>query len=288
MTMNLSQDQLNAFYAVSRLNSFTKAAHEVGITQSALSHRIKNLEAQLEKTLFVRDSSGARLTEAGFRLMDFCRIQKQMEIELLSNFNDTKGALLNGFLRVGGASSVLWSTVVPALASLLDQNPEIQIEMKEDELVELPGLLQRGMVDFIVTCGKLEITGFEEVYLGNEVNVLVEPRKKSLCSDVFLDHDANDETTVRYLRYQGIRKPKIRRSFMDNIHGILSGVEAGFGKAVLPKHLIKDHKSIHIVSGQKEMRIPVYLYYWQQPYYSRLHQAAVSALKDRSAFFLDV
>ncbi|MNJ96838.1 HTH-type transcriptional regulator YofA [compost metagenome] len=284
--MTLSQDQLKAFYEVSRRQSFTKAANELGLTQSALSHRIRKLEEQLETTLFVRDPSGIRLTEAGANLLEFCRLQSQLETEFLSNLMSPSDKTMKGHLRIGGASTVLWSAVVPALSEFLIENGSIQFEMIEDELKHLPDLLQTGRVDMIVTCGKVDRNNFEGFHLGEEVNILIEAKKTRPGAEIYLDHDANDQMTINFLKHQGQRKAKIERRFMDNINGIIAGVEAGLGKAVMPKHLIKGMKNIKPVSDQKELRDAVYLYTLKQPFYSKLHTAVIKELTEKVGTFL--
>ncbi len=285
--MTLSQDQLKAFYEVSRLQSFTKAAFDLGLTQSALSHRIRKLEEQLETTLFVRDPAGIRLTEAGVKLLEFCRMQSQMETELLAEIINSSNKEMKGHLRIGGASTLLWSTVVPALSDFLNKHSSIQFEFIEREIRELPDLLQNGSVDFIITCGKLDRVNFEGYYLGDEINVLVESKKSSSSrSEYYLDHDSNDQVTLNFLKIQGSKKTKISRCFMDNIAGIIAGVEAGLGKAVIPLHLINGLKNLKIVSSAKELRQPAYLYILKQPYYSRLHSAVVKELVEKVALHL--
>lgn len=284
--MTLSQDQLKAFYEVSKFQSFTKAANELGLTQSALSHRIKKLEEQLETTLLIRDSAGIRLTVAGTRLLEFCRLQNQIEAEVLSDLTGPVETNIKGFLRIGGASTLLWPAIIPALSDFIIKNPSVQFEMMERELKELPDLLQTGKVDLIITCGAIERMNFEGHYLGDEINTLVEAKKASARSNTYLDQDANDQTTFNFLKHQGIKKPKMDRCFMNNIHGIISGVEAGLGKAVLPQHLIKQHKTIRPVPGQKTMTTPVYLYTLKQPFYSKLHKEVIAELINKVSDFL--
>lgn len=60
-----SLSSLRSFEAVARLRSFTKAAYELNITQTAVSHQIRKLESFLEVQLFVRDRDGVRLSEPG-------------------------------------------------------------------------------------------------------------------------------------------------------------------------------------------------------------------------------
>ncbi len=279
--MTLSQDQLRAFYEVSRQQSFTKAAFELGITQSALSHRIRKLEEQLETTLIIRDPAGARITGAGSRLLEFCRLQSQIETEFLADLTRANRNELKGHVRIAGASTLLWSVVVPALSDLFVKHPSIQFEMLERELRQLPELLQNGRVDFIITCGKVERANFEGTYLGEEMNVLIESKNPSARCDDYLDHDSNDQVTIDFLRHQGIRKPKFNRCFLDNITGIISGVEAGLGKAVVPLHLLKGLKSVKIVAPTKPMSVPVYLYILRQPFYTKLQTAVIKELTEK-------
>ena len=64
----LSLDLLKGFEAAARHLSFTRAAHELSLTQSAVSREIKTLEEQLGQPLFTRINRGLQLTEAGHAL----------------------------------------------------------------------------------------------------------------------------------------------------------------------------------------------------------------------------
>lgn len=275
--MKFSQDQLRAFYEITRRGSFTKAAQELGLTQSALSHRVKNLEDQLETALFVRDPAGVRLTDAGSKLLQHCRVLSQIEAEFLEDFTAERTQKLHGYLRIGGASTLMWSVVTKALGTLLRENPDVQVEMMSRELADLPKILTTGAIDLIVTCGRADLPGCEEVHLGDEKNVLVESAQTTARHAVYLDHDPSDRTTFEYLKAQGVRETTIKRAYMDNIQGILAGVEQGFGKAVVPLHLLGGAK-VKRVKNQKELKTPVYLYFARQAYYTRLHKDVVAAL----------
>jgi DNA-binding transcriptional LysR family regulator len=287
--MNLSQDQIKAFYEVSRQQSFTKAAEQLGLTQSALSHRIRKLEESLETTLLVRDPAGIRLTETGTRLLEYCRLQGQIEEELLAELMGASNKQIKGSLRIGGASTLLWSTVMPALNDFLSQHQNVQFEMIEAGLSALPELLQTGRVDMIVTCGKVDRMNFEGYYLGDEINTMIESKKKPSRPDVYLDHDPSDQTTINYLKQQGQDpgKTKLQRCFVGNLNGIIAAVDAGLGRAVMPRHLIKNQKNIRPLEGQKEMITPVYLYVLKQPFYSKLHERVIQELNEKLKGFLD-
>jgi len=175
--MIFAQDQLKAFFEVARLGSFTKAADFLGLTQSALSHRIKNLESSLETVLLIRDPKALRPTEAGTKLLRYCRIQMQVESEVLQDLKKPSSSELAGFLRVGGISSLMWSVIIPALGEFLRENSDVQLEAIVREVGELPAALASGQIDFLITCERLNQPHLEEHYLGDERNVLIEPLK---------------------------------------------------------------------------------------------------------------
>ena len=275
MPMALSQLQLEAFLEVARVGSFTKAAAQLHLTQSALSHRIKNLEDTLETSLFLRQGSGVKLTEAGMKLMMFCRVQSQAEEEFIKEWAPKKNVKqLSGTLRIGGTSTLMRSTVVPCLSEMLSQHPEIKLELYTRELRELPGLLTHGQIDFLVICGSAQIPGALETLLGHEENVMIQSKKKNAIEDVYLDHDMEDQTTFEFFKINGQKAASLKRSFMDDIYGIIDGVAQGLGRAVAPMHLLSDRNDVKVVRGFKPMRTEVYLYQMKQPYYTKLHQAA--------------
>lgn len=286
--MNLPQDQLKAFFEVARLGSFTKAAEQLGLTQSALSHRIKNLEGYLETTLFVRAADGIRLTSTGEKLLKYTRVQSQIESEFINDLKTSSSVGLSGILRIGGASTLMWPIVIPALGKFIRTNPSIQIEMLVRELAELPSLLQSGQVDIIITCGKINRHQYEEVYLGDEINVLVESKKFNDIPDVYLDHHPEDRTTIEYLKINDDKVQKLNRSYYDNINGIIAAVENGLGRAVIPLHMLSEHKSLQAARGERKLKVPVYLCFLKQPFYSKLHLAAFNIIKKEVPPYLEL
>ena len=271
--MNLNRDNLLAFYEVYKHNSFTKAAKNLHLTQSALSHRIRNLERDLEVTVFDREPTGLRLTDAGTKLLRYCQTQIQVEEELLRDLRDSSADGLTGTLRIGSVSSLAWSIVTPAIAKLIRDNIGVHVDIIAREVSELPGLFKRGRFDFLVTTDRLNDAGLDEQFLGYETYVLIEPIMRTSRSNVFLDHHEEDKFTLNFLEFHKQKTEGLVRSFMDDNHGIIAGVKAGFGVAVVPVHILAGERGIKIKKRFKSQKHPVYLYFRKQPFYSKLHNA---------------
>lgn len=262
---------------VTQILNFTKAAQKLNITQSALSQRIQNLEAELGTTLFIRDRAGLKLTETAVKLLRFCQTKKTLEEELLSQIKSRNPKELVGTLSLGGFSSITSSVLIPALAEFLKRHPQIHLSIHSKEIADLIDMLKLGEIDFMILDDRLDKVELERIPLGFEKNVLVEARDYH-GGDVFLDHDENDSTTVNYFKKYRRQTKNIKRIYLDDIHGILAGLKNGLGRAIVPLHLIKNEKSLLVVNPKDVLEIPIFLYYYSQPFYSQLHQAIVTEL----------
>ncbi len=284
MNMSLNSLYLDAFYACAQLEHFTRAAERLHITQSALSQRIKNLEEELGSTLIIRSRTGLRLTEFGHELLRYCHSKERLESEILGRVQGRAHKDLRGVIRIGGFSSVVRSVVMPALKNLLAANPELELKTLTGELYELPGLLKSGEIDFMVIDETLTQDGLAHHVLGHEQNVLVQ-KKGYRGPEVYLDHDENDRITVRYLKRKSAAG--LKRRYLDDVYGLMDGVRLGFGRAVLPLHLIEGHSDLQVVEPDRILTIPIVLHHYEQPFYSRLHKSVVDSLKNHAPEILD-
>ncbi len=269
--MKLASNHLEAFYSVARYLSFSKGAEAIHVTQAAVSQRISALEEQIGISLLIRDRANLKLTPAGEKLLRYCQYQEQHESELLSELKvtDSKSHSLGGEIRIGGFSSIARSVIVPALAPLLQNNSGLGFTLVTKELNDLLPILKNGEVDYIVSI---------QDPLGVEENVLVES-KRFKNSINCLDHDANDITTGNYFKVSKKDNKQFQRRYVDDVYGLIDGVKLGLGRAVLPKHLIKNEKDFKILRPEVILKIPMYLLFYKQPHYSKLHALVVNELK---------
>ena len=285
--MKLNNDRLNAFFQVAMDRHFHKAASNLFITQSALSQRISKLEQEIEATLFVRGVDGVKLTEAGSILFEYARDLQYREQEVLNRATGRSSAS-SGILRIASFSSVLRSVIMPALRPLIQNKPDVYVEFFSRELRELPAMLESGEADFAISDDSLNISNVTAIPLGFEEQVHIRCKGAPVLSPpTFLDHDTEDMTTYNFFAAQGQPDIDIRRSFYDDVYGILDGVRLGFGEAVLSAHLIEKNDQVEIIPHKTKVTTPVILYYQEKRYLTQLQKAVIQALKETAADYLE-
>src|SRR5712664_1116283 len=124
-------DDLLAFLAVAREGSFTKAAAKLGVSQSALSYTIKELEARLKLRLLTRTTRSVSPTAAGERLLRNVGPRlEEIEVELAA-LNELREKP-SGTIRITATEYATSAILLPKLAKLLRSYPDIKVEIIND------------------------------------------------------------------------------------------------------------------------------------------------------------
>lgn len=121
-------NDLQAFVAVARERSFTRAAAHLGLSRSALSHAMLALEARLGMRLFTRTTRSVSTTEAGARLLNAVapRLEEiELELGALSALRDKP----SGTVRITATDHAIRGILWPRLMPLLSTHPDISIEL---------------------------------------------------------------------------------------------------------------------------------------------------------------
>ncbi|HEY4171059.1 MAG TPA: LysR family transcriptional regulator [Reyranella sp.] len=124
-------DALLAFVAVAREKSFTRAAHRLGVSQSALSHTLRELEERLGVRLLTRTTRSVAPTEAGDRLLNSVgpRLEEiEAELAALAELRDKP----TGTIRITATEYAADQILLPKLARLLPSYPDIKVEIVID------------------------------------------------------------------------------------------------------------------------------------------------------------
>lgn len=275
--MKINHLGLSAFYQCALKQNMTEASTTLGVTQSALSQRIASLEDDLETTLFVREAKTLKLTAQGQELLEYCHFHASLEDEILSKFKSDQDDLA-GIIRIGAYSSISRSIVLPRIACLLRQNPQLLLDLNSYEVHELYGVLKSNGADLIITDYHINQKGICEHVLGTEEYVVIQSVKYKSPDDIYFDHDAEDDVTEKFFSKQ-LQPPKsLRRAFMGDVYGIIDAVERGLGRAVISKHLIDGNKKVKILTSYKKVDNPIVICYVERPYYSKAFKETLKVL----------
>lgn len=124
-------NDLQTFVVIAREGSFTRAAAQLGVSQSAISHTMRALEARLGVRLLTRTTRSVAPTEAGQRLYQTMAPRfEEIELELaaVSAFRDTPAGTVRISASEHAANNILW----PKLLKVLPAYPDIKVEITVD------------------------------------------------------------------------------------------------------------------------------------------------------------
>lgn len=255
-------DDLLAFLAVGRERSFTRAAAKLGMSQSSLSHTIRELEARLGVRLLTRTTRSVAPTQAGERLLQNIGPRfEEIDAELAA-VRDLREKPA-GTIRITAMEYAADAILLPKLAKLMREHPDIKVEI----------IIDYGLTDIVaerydagVRSGEQVAKDMIAVPVGPEIRMAVvaapsyfgrhTPPKKPQ------DLTQHDCINIRLPTRGGLvvwnfgkrgREVKVRvegRLVFNNIALRLNAVLAGLGVAYVPE----DQACPHIAAG-KLMRV---------------------------------
>jgi lysR substrate binding domain protein len=155
--------QLRYFLKVAELLNFSEASKALFVTQSTLSQQIKQLETELDTTLFERNSHEVTLTEAGQKLVRYAQ-KVVVDADICQQKMADLKSLLTGELNIGVTftfSPLLTETVL----EFMERYPDVHLNIIYKTMAELMDMLQRHEVDFVLAFKPTEKNERVESYL---------------------------------------------------------------------------------------------------------------------------
>jgi len=145
--MNYSLRQLRVFVAVSRYGSFSRAGEAIGLSQSAGSHSMKELETEMGVRLLDRTTREVALTDAGLRLAN--RVEPLLD-ELHAMLLDTRsfGTQHNGRVRIASSQTISAQLMPQCIASGALQYPDIRVLLRDQAQQLVLNSVRNAEVDF--------------------------------------------------------------------------------------------------------------------------------------------
>lgn len=148
--MSLNYELYKVFYQVAVQLSFSKAAKNLFISQSAVSQNVKNLEKELETELFIRSTKNVKLTEAGKILFEHI----EPAFNLIENGEKSIkeiNTLERGEIHIGANDTISKDYLLPYLNKFHQLYPEIQIQITNRTSSTCIELLKQNKVDLIIS-----------------------------------------------------------------------------------------------------------------------------------------
>src|SRR3954467_7932013 len=284
-------DDLQAFVAVARERSFTKAAAKLGVSQSALSHTIRELEERLGVRLLSRTTRSVSPTETGARLLHnigprFDEIEA--EVAAVSELREKPA----GTIRITATENATETILVPKLAPLLREYPDIKVEI----------IIDYGLTDIVaerydagVRSGEQVAKDMIAVRIGPDMRMAVvgapsyfrkrsEPKKpQELIGHNCINLRLPSHGGLYAWEFEkGGRELKVRvegQMTFNSAAQMLNAALAGYGLAYVPEGVVL----AHLAKG----RLKRVLADWCQPY-SGYHLFYPSRRQSSAAFKLVV
>ena len=292
-----SLNDLLAFLAVARERSFTRAAARLGVSQSALSHTVRGLEARLALRLLTRTTRSVAPTEAGERLLRtvgprFDEIDA--ELAALSELREKPAGTIRITAGEHAAEAILW----PVLERLLPDYPDIKVEL----------IIDYGLTDIVaerydagVRLGEQVAKDMIAVRIGPDMRMAVVGAPSYLARrkppQTPQDLTAHDCINIRLPTYGGLyawefekngRELKVRvegQLVFNNIALRLNAALAGFGLAYLPEDQVQAHltdgRLVRVLADWCPPFPGYHLYYPSRRQHRPAFALLVEALRDR-------
>ncbi|MEM7074702.1 MAG: LysR family transcriptional regulator [Pseudomonadota bacterium] len=147
MPARLEIDALRALLAVARLGGVTRAAEHLGLSQSAVSHKMRRLEHALNCELLMRRPGAPLLTETGTRLVDYARRIVDLHDEALTDLGPSP---LAGTIRLGMTEDTAISAVTRLVGRFTRLYPSVSVRTRTAQSLVVQDWLNAGELDIAV------------------------------------------------------------------------------------------------------------------------------------------
>ncbi len=237
-----------ALLRTAELGSITRAAEDLGYTQSAVSRIISDLEQEWGVALLIRGRSGVALTAAGEALLPGLRAVCNAERELQEEVAELHG-LTRGTIRVGTFNSISVHWLPRLMKSFLEKYPAIRFEiLTHIEYREIEDWVASGHVD----CGFISLPcalDLDTVFLRRDRHMAVLPADHPLAGaecypidrfsqDPYIKlEDDRDREVIQIFEHCGV-KPNLQYLVNDD-YAAISMVESGLGVSVLTELVLR-------------------------------------------------
>lgn len=234
------------FRTIVETGGFLKAANELDLTQSAVSHAISSLESELAFTLLTRGRSGIKLTNNGERMLLHINQILNLHEQMMQDAAEIKG-IKTGIVRIGTFPSVSINWLPQMIQAFKRQYPHIDIKLWEGDYDDITTWIVNGVVDFGFLSLPTE-NAFEVISLKKDRIMCIASEKHSLSNQKIITFDELKETQlimprtnidkdVRNIFKMNKITPSIKYEMAED-QAIIAMVQNNLGISVLPELIL--------------------------------------------------
>lgn len=253
MKMHIEFRHLRTVRAIHEYGGLARAAEQLNITQSALSHQVKGLEAQTGVELFVRRSKPMKLSAAGQRLL---RLANQVlpKVEALEDeFNGLRDGR-SGRLHIAIECHACFEWLFPVLEQFRKTWPDVDVDIRPGLAFDAMPALQKEDVDLVVSSDPENLANISFSHLFDYAPVFVASAQHPLAQKSWIEaEDFRGQTLITYpverarldvfsqlLTPAKVEPAMIRQAELTAV--ILLLVASNRGVAVLPDWVVREVK----------------------------------------------
>lgn len=181
---------LKYFLAVTKAGSISKAAETLHLTQPTLSRQLKNLEEQLNTTLFIRGNKSITLTNDGVllhkRAEEILMLVEKTEKDFLSN-ND----IISGDIYIGCGETDAMRIIARIIKKLQSDYPHVKVHLFSGNADDITEKLDEGLLDFCVLIEPADIRKYDfiQLQIKDQWGLLMHNNSKLASKDVITSSD---------------------------------------------------------------------------------------------------
>jgi DNA-binding transcriptional LysR family regulator len=238
--MDLSD--LRIFLAVVREGGVTRAAERLNRVQSNVTTRIRQLEQDLDATLFIREGKRLRLAPAGQSLLGYAERLLALAEEARASVHDPKP---RGLFRLGSMESTAAIKLPQALNEYVRLYPEVTLELRIGNPFTLASAILAGQLDAALVAEPIADDPFDRAFAYEEEPVVVSaagrpaPGRKGQFPKTMVAFEHGCPYRKRLEDWYAKRGAMPERTVeLGSYHAMLGCVVAGMGIALIPKSVL--------------------------------------------------
>jgi LysR family transcriptional regulator, chromosome initiation inhibitor len=287
--MSLLDKRIEAFFKVARSGTVQGAGKALGLTQTAITQRIRSLEEDLRVTLFTRSRKGMKLTPEGLALFQYCKGAEELEGAVFSRLiadDPTREA----HVTIAAPTSAMSYHFVRQSTEVMKTYPGLFVHMMIDDLVDRVDLIRKGTAQLALVAPDQVPKEMDSKKLRSNRYILVctsewrgRDLREIISKERIIDFYESDRTTLNYLEKHGLGSFVGRqRLFVNHNLAMIELLLAGTGFGTLTQDIAKPYLEsgeLIVLNRGNFFEEPMALIWYPRPQMPKYFKAVIAAVR---------